>query len=61
MLLLAAVDDLVERSLYSARAATALDADAPKRTENYLVTKPEALPLPVSSRYAFAGASYSYR
>lgn len=60
----AAVDDLVERSLYSARAATALDADAPlsyKRTENYQVTKPEALPAPVSSRYAFAGASYSYR
>ncbi|KAM5561389.1 hypothetical protein ABKV19_022141 [Rosa sericea] len=49
-------DDRLGRSLYSARAATALDAVAP-----YQVTKPEALRTPVSSRYAFAGASYSYR
>ncbi|XP_050383986.1 uncharacterized protein LOC126800639 [Argentina anserina] len=42
-----AVDDHLGRSLYSARDATALDA----------VTQP----APVSSRYAFAGASYSYR
>nr|XP_011466350.1 PREDICTED: uncharacterized protein LOC105352066 [Fragaria vesca subsp. vesca] len=57
------VDDHIGRSLYSARAASALDVDSLgySRKDNYQVTRPEALAAPVSSRYAFAGASYSYR
>ncbi|KAK9919704.1 hypothetical protein M0R45_028285 [Rubus argutus] len=46
----AAVDDRVKRSLYSAHAAAAVD-DLVERS----------LYSALSSRYAFAGASYSYR
>ncbi|XP_021817489.1 uncharacterized protein LOC110759699 isoform X2 [Prunus avium] len=45
--------------LYSMHAAAA--ASGYNRTENYQATKADALPAPVSSRYAFAGPSYSYR
>ncbi|KAI5326528.1 hypothetical protein L3X38_035602 [Prunus dulcis] len=47
--------------LYSMHAAPADAASGYNRTENYQATKADALPAPVSSRYAFAGPSYSYR
>ncbi|KAM0994991.1 hypothetical protein ACFX15_010073 [Malus domestica] len=54
----------VERlSLYSRQDAAAA-ADAPlgyNSTEAYQVTKPDPVHAPVSSRYAFAGPSYTYR
>ncbi|CAN6714957.1 unnamed protein product [Malus baccata var. baccata] len=54
----------IERlSLYSRQDAAAA-ADAPlgyNLTEAYQVTKPDPVHAPVSSRYAFAGPSYTFR
>ncbi|CAB4270321.1 unnamed protein product [Prunus armeniaca] len=47
--------------LYSIDAAPADAASSYNRTENYQATKADALPAPVSSPYAFACPSYSYR
>ncbi|KAB2630099.1 hypothetical protein D8674_007618 [Pyrus ussuriensis x Pyrus communis] len=53
----------VERlSLYSRQDAAAVDAPLGyNRTEAYQATKPDPVHAPVSSRYAFAGPSYTYR
>ncbi|KAG2695378.1 hypothetical protein I3760_07G011000 [Carya illinoinensis] len=46
-------------SLYSAYDAAALQPS--NQTQHYEAAQPEAAPGPVSSRYSFAGLSYSYR
>ena len=56
-------DRRVERlSLYSSQVAAAVDVPLGyNRTEAYQATKPDPVHAPVSSRYAFAGPSYTYR